>query len=74
MERVMLKFIWNGKITKIMKTILFIFFLFIFFFLVFQDEVSLYNPGCPTTHFVDQAGLEIRNLPASASRVLGLEA
>jgi hypothetical protein len=25
-------------------------------------------------HFVDQAGLELRNLPASASRVLGLKA
>jgi hypothetical protein len=25
-------------------------------------------------HSVDQAGLEIRNLPASASQVLGLEA
>jgi hypothetical protein len=35
----------------------------------------LYNPaGCPGTHFVDQAGLELRNLPASASQVLGLKA
>jgi hypothetical protein len=42
-------------------------------FLVFQDRVSLYSPGCPGTHFVDQAGLELRNLPASASRVLGLK-
>jgi hypothetical protein len=24
-------------------------------------------PGCPGTHFVDQAGLELRNPPASAS-------
>jgi hypothetical protein len=31
----------------------------------FQDRVSLYSPGCPATHFVDQAGLELRNLPAS---------
>jgi hypothetical protein len=38
------------------------------------DRVSLYSPGCPGTHFVDQAGLEFRNLPASASRVLGLKA
>jgi hypothetical protein len=22
----------------------------------FQDSVSLYSPGCPGTHFVDQAG------------------
>jgi hypothetical protein len=47
---------------------------FFFFFLVFRDRVSLYNPGCTGTHFVDQAGLELRNLPASASRVLGLKA
>jgi hypothetical protein len=40
----------------------------------FQDRVSLYSPGCPGTHFVDQAGLELRNLPASASQVLGLKA
>jgi hypothetical protein len=36
-----------------------------------QDRVSLYSPG---THFVDQAGLELRNPPASASQVLGLKA
>jgi hypothetical protein len=42
--------------------------------LVFRDSVSLYSPGCPGTHSVDQAGLELRNLPASASRVLGLKA
>jgi hypothetical protein len=45
--------------------------IFFFFFLVFQDRVSLYSPGCPGTHFVDQAGLELRNPPASASQVLG---
>jgi hypothetical protein len=42
------------------------------FLAFFQDRVSLYSPGCPGTHFVDQADLELRNLPASASRVLGL--
>jgi hypothetical protein len=41
--------------------------------LFFWDRVSLYSPGCPGTHFVDQAGLELRNLPASASWVLGLK-
>jgi hypothetical protein len=50
------------------------FFLSFFFFLVFRDRVSLCSPGCPRTHFVDQAGLELRNLPASAYRVLGLKA
>jgi hypothetical protein len=47
---------------------------FFFFFLVFRDRVSLYSPGCPGTHFVDQAGLELRDPPASASQVLGLKA
>jgi hypothetical protein len=42
--------------------------------LVFGDRVSLCSPGCPGTHSVDQAGLELRNPPASASRVLGLKA
>jgi hypothetical protein len=37
------------------------------FSLVFPDRVSLYSPGCPGTYFVDQAGLELRNPPASAS-------
>jgi hypothetical protein len=52
------------------KTVLYIHF---FLFLVFRDRVSLYSSGCLGTHFVDQAGLELRNLPASASRVLGLK-
>jgi hypothetical protein len=49
-------------------------YLFIYLFLVFRDRVSLYSSGCPGTHFVDQAGFELRNLPASASQVLGLKA
>ena len=52
----------------------FFFFFFFFFFLVFRDRVSLYIPGCPGTHFVDQAGLKLRNLPASAPQVLRLKA
>jgi hypothetical protein len=47
---------------------------FLFVCFVFLDRVSLYSPCCPGTHFVDQAGLELRNLPASASQVLGLKA
>jgi hypothetical protein len=31
-------------------------------------------PGCPESHFVDQAGLEFRNPPTSASQVLRLKA
>ncbi|GAB1303019.1 Transcription initiation factor TFIID subunit [Apodemus speciosus] len=38
-----------------------------------DNRVSLCSPGCPGTHSVDQAGLELRNLPASASQVLGLK-
>jgi hypothetical protein len=35
--------------------------------------VSVYNLGCSGTHSVDQAGLELRDPPASASQVLGLK-
>jgi hypothetical protein len=48
-------------------------FVSLFFFFGFSRQFSLYSPGCPGTHFVDQAGLELRNLPASASQVLGLK-
>jgi hypothetical protein len=41
---------------------------------VFRDRVSLCSPGCPETHSVDLAGLKLKNLPASASQVLGLKA
>jgi hypothetical protein len=44
------------------------------FVFVFGDKVSLCSPGCPGTYSVAQAGLELRNLPASASQVLGLKA
>jgi hypothetical protein len=39
----------------------------------FQDRVSLKSSGCPGTHSVDQAGLQFRYPPASASQVLGLK-
>jgi hypothetical protein len=48
-------------------------FVFLFFCFVFRDRVSLYSLGYPGAHFVDQAGLELRNPPASASGVLGLK-
>jgi hypothetical protein len=47
---------------------------FLFLFLFFKGRVSLCSPGCPGTHSVDQAGLKLRNPPASASQVLGLKA
>jgi hypothetical protein len=46
----------------------------VWFGLVLRDRVSLCSPGCPGTHFVDQAGLKLGNPPASASQVLGLKA
>jgi hypothetical protein len=49
-------------------------FFFVFFVLVFQDRVSLCSHGSVGTHSVDQAGLELRSPPASASQVLGLKA
>jgi hypothetical protein len=49
------------------------FFVVVVVVFVFRDRVSLYSPGCPGPHFVDQAGLKLRNPPASASRVLGLK-
>jgi hypothetical protein len=45
------------------------YFVLFWFGLVFRVRVS----GCPGTHFVDQTGLKLRNLPASASQVLGLK-
>jgi hypothetical protein len=50
------------------------FFSLLFFFSFFSRQGSLCSPGCPRTHSVDQAGLELRNLPASTSEVLGLKA
>ena len=35
--------------------------------LVFRDRVSLCSPGCPETHSVDQAGLELKDQPALVS-------
>jgi hypothetical protein len=42
--------------------------------LLLFEIFSLCSLGCRGTHSVDQASLELRNLPASASQVLGLQA
>jgi hypothetical protein len=47
--------------------LLFIIIIIIIIFFFFKDSVSLCSPGCPGTHFVDQAAFELRNSPASAS-------
>jgi hypothetical protein len=41
-------------------------FFFFFFFFDFGDRVPLCSRGCPGTHSEVQAGLELRDLPASA--------
>ena len=49
-----------------MKLLFFVFvFVFVFDVLLL---VSLCSPGCPGTHSLGQAGLELRNLPVSASQ------
>jgi hypothetical protein len=62
------------QIILTMFIIIIIIIIILFIFLFFRDRVSLCSPGCPETHSVDQAGLELRNPPASASQVLGLKA
>lgn len=44
---------------------------FVFVFAgVYRDRVSLRSPGCPRVHWVNQAGLDLREPPTSVSRVL----
>ena len=60
-----------------LKSLVFLVFFFVVvvvFLFFFFETGFLYSPGCLGTYFVDQAGLEHRNPPASASRVLGLKA
>ena len=39
----------------------------------FETGFSLCSPGCPGTHSVDQAGLELRNPPAFCLYTYGLD-
>jgi hypothetical protein len=64
-------FTLKAEVPSILRFLSFSFFVCLF---VFRDRVSQCSPGCPGTHAVDQAGLELRNPPASASQVLGLKA
>ena len=66
-----IKHVYYGY-NKSKKMFLFVCFCFVVV-VVFRDSVSLYSPGCPGTHFVDQALLKLRNLPASDTWVLGLK-
>jgi hypothetical protein len=40
-------------------------------FFFFKVRQLLCSPGFPVTHFLDQAGFEIRDMPASVLQVLG---
>lgn len=46
----------------------------VFVFVLFLSKTSLCSPGGPRAHFVEQAGIELIELFASASIVLALKA
>jgi hypothetical protein len=46
------------------------FLFFVLFVCLFVFSRPLYSSGSPGTHSVEQAGLELRNPPASTSQVL----
>jgi hypothetical protein len=48
-------------------------FFFFFFFGFLETGFLCVDLGSPGSHSVDQAGLKLRDPPASASRVLGLK-
>lgn len=56
------------KASKVTKFDFFVVVIFVCLVVVsFPDRVSLCRSGCPGTHVVYQAGLELKALPASAS-------
>jgi hypothetical protein len=67
--------ITNGSLAfiSVIELFLFVCFCLFVFVLFFRGKVSLYSPGSPGTHSVDQAGLELRHPPPSASQVLELK-
>jgi hypothetical protein len=65
---------FEREILCLLQILFLLLFCFVCFFVFFVDRVSLCSPGCPGTHSVDLAGLELRNPPPSASRELGLKA
>jgi hypothetical protein len=65
---------WFGLVFSTFIFVIYFICIYLFIYLfIFQDRVSLCSPGCPGTHFVDQAGLELRNLPVSAPPSAGTE-
>jgi hypothetical protein len=51
----------------------FFFVVVVLFCFCFFETGFLCSSGCPGTHSVDQADLELRNSPASSFQVLGLK-
>jgi hypothetical protein len=65
--------IFRGFVLFCFVLFCFVLFCFVLFCFVSETSFSCLSPGCPETHSVDQAGLKLRNPPASASQVLGLK-
>lgn len=63
-------FLQNSPKLKRLDTYLF---LHIYLFSVFHDKSSLCSSGSLGTRSVDQAGLDLRYPPASASQLLGIK-
>jgi hypothetical protein len=58
---------------RALEEIWFCLFVCLFVCLFIGDRISLCSPGCPDPHSVDEAGLKLRDPPASASLLLGLK-
>jgi hypothetical protein len=69
-----IKFLGINVSVLLLKYILnFLLFWFFFVLFCFFETGFLCISGCPGTQSVNQAGLKLRNPPASASQVLGLK-
>jgi hypothetical protein len=71
------KSLWSFLLLLLLFWFVFCLFVFcfvsVFFFLLFfETGVLCVSSDCPGTHSVDQASLKLRDLPASASQVLGV--
>ena len=63
------KKLWRGELCFV-----FYCFWFVCLFVCLFEIDFLCSPSCPRTHSIHQAGLKLRDWPASASQVLGLKA
>lgn len=53
---------------EIEMEVIYVIFLLLFFY--FLGQGLLYSPRCPRTHYVEQSGIQLRDPPTSASRIL----